>query len=211
MDSDEQRGGVELQIDLTDDQITRLKKSIQEGELSDYGVVSLKLVGPAPDLEDYQVNEQLRPTVFIGSSREGIDIAKAVQLNLDELCEATIWSQGVFGLGEGSLESLVNNLDDYDFAVLVLTPDDLIHSRGKTKKSPRDNVLLEIGLFIGHLGRNRTFMIYDRSASIKLPSDLAGVTLASYHPHRNNNFEASVGAACTKIEKAIKALGRNHL
>jgi hypothetical protein len=49
---------------------------------------------------------QLRPRVFIGSSREGHSVAKALQQNLDYSCEVTIWSQGVFGLGEGTLESL---------------------------------------------------------------------------------------------------------
>jgi predicted nucleotide-binding protein len=85
---------------------------------------------------------QLRPRVFIGSSREGHAIAEAIQLNLDHACEVTIWSQGVFGLGEGTLESLVEKLDSFDFAILVLTNDDVTISREEMKQSPRDNVLL---------------------------------------------------------------------
>jgi hypothetical protein len=123
-----------------------------------------------------------RPLVFIGSSTEGLPVAKAVQANLDYCAECVIWHQGGFGLSEGSLESLVNKLDEWDFGVLVLTPDDFVESRGARNAVPRDNVLLELGLFVGRLGRERTFMVVDRSAKLKLPSDLAGITPATFQP-----------------------------
>lgn len=145
--------------------------------------------------------------MFIGSSLEGLEIAKAIQANLDHECEITLWSQGVFGLGEGTLEALVEKLGEFDFASLVLTPDDLIKSRKGSSPSPRDNVLLELGLFIGRLGRKRTFIVYDRTASLRLPSDLAGVTSATFQPHLSQNWQAALGAACTQIERAVRGLG----
>jgi hypothetical protein len=157
------------------------------------------------------MNKQ-RPKMFVGSSLEGLHIAKAIQANLDHNCEITIWSQGVFGLGEGTIETLVDRLDDFDFASLVLTPDDLIKGRKGSSPSPRDNVLLELGLFIGRLGRKRTFIVYDRTTSLRLPSDLAGVTSATFQPHASENWQAALGAACTQIETALRALGtRNQI
>jgi hypothetical protein len=153
-----------------------------------------------------------RPVVFIGSSGEGEAIAKAVQANLDRVCEGVIWTQGVFGLGKGNLENLVGDLHKFDFAILILTPDDLVHSRGELAASPRDNLLLELGLFIGHLGRERTFAVYDRNANLKLPSDLTGVTYADYQLHSTGNLASSLGAACTKIENRINELeARNSI
>jgi hypothetical protein len=38
------------------------------------------------------------PSVFIGSSSEGKEVAEYIQLALEEYCEITLWSQGVFGL-----------------------------------------------------------------------------------------------------------------
>jgi hypothetical protein len=145
-----------------------------------------------------------RPSVFIGSSQEGLPIAQAIQVNLDRTCEVVLWNQGVYGLSEGTLETLVDKANEFDFAVLVITPDDMTRSRGKKQQAPRDNVLLELGLFIGVLGRKRTMVVYDRSADIKLPSDLAGVTLASYQMYQSGNLQASLGAACTRIEATIK-------
>ena len=150
---------------------------------------------------------RIRPTLFVGSSSEGLKVARAIQVLLDQSCEVTIWSQGIFGLSEGTLESLVSALDDFDFAALVLTPDDLLTSRNESSSAPRDNVLFELGLFMGALGRNRTFIIYDRSAKLKLPSDLAGVNAATYEPHSSGNLQSSLGAATTRIDDQIAKLG----
>lgn len=148
-----------------------------------------------------------RPSVFIGSSAEGLSIAESLQLNLDRACEVVLWSQGVFGLGGGTLETLVDKAGEFDFAILVLTPDDIVESRGVAQQSPRDNVLLELGLFLGVLGRRRTFVVFERTTAMKLSSDLAGVTLADYQTHSTGNVDAYVGASCTLIKRAIVELG----
>lgn len=148
-----------------------------------------------------------RPVVFIGSSAEGLPVAQALQVNLDYCAEVILWSQGVFGLSEGSLESLVDHVADFDFALLVLSPDDLTLSRGGETPSPRDNVVFELGLFMGALGRSRTFIVYDRTASIRLPSDLAGVTAATYQPPSAGSLQSALGACSTAIQSVIQAQG----
>ena len=47
----------------------------------------------------------------------------------------------------GALETLVGILRNFDFAALVLTPEDLLVKRDILYPAPRDNVLLELGLF----------------------------------------------------------------
>jgi len=148
-----------------------------------------------------------RPALFIGSSAEGLRIAEAAQVVLDPVCEVELWTQGVFGLMHGTLESLVMALSRFDFAMLVLTADDLTVSRGTERSSARDNVLFELGLFIGALGRDRTFMLYDRTNPPTLPSDLAGITPATFAPHASGNLEAALGAPCTKIRGRVERLG----
>lgn len=151
--------------------------------------------------------EKKRPYVFIGSSAEGLENAKAIQANLEHCCESHIWSQGVFGLGEGPMESLIRNLGKFDFAVLVLTPDDTVTTRGIMKPTARDNVVFELGLFIGRVGRERTFMVCERNADMKLPSDLTGIEPATFVRPMSGNLQSALGAACTRIENVIRNLG----
>jgi hypothetical protein len=150
----------------------------------------------------------MKPTVFIGSSKEGIEVARAIRTQLHEIAEITIWNEGgVFPLGHGYLESLVNRLSGFDFAILVLSADDSIESRGETSLAPRDNVMFELGLFMGRLGRERTFAICDEAQNVKIASDLAGVSLAGYQSRQDGNFVAAVGVATDQIRSVIKRLG----
>jgi predicted nucleotide-binding protein len=162
---------------------------------------------------DSQVGARLRrgneavqaqtPRVFIGSSVEGLKIAEHVQLGLQYDAECALWSQGVFGLSGGTLESLLRAAKEYDFAILVLTRDDMVHKRDATMNSPRDNVLFELGLFMGALGRERTYMVYCRDEPPDLPSDLAGVACSTFTKHSRKNLRTSIGPVCTEIKEAI--------
>lgn len=142
-------------------------------------------------------------TMFIGSSVEGLAIAEALQSNLDYALESTIWSQGVFGLSDGTLEVLVRASENFDFATLVLTPDDLVRKRGKKTWQARDNVLFELGLFMGKLGRHRTFIVHERGVQIDLPSDLAGVTPATFSRRTDGNLRSALGPVSTQIKLAV--------
>lgn len=148
------------------------------------------------------------PAVFIGSSSEGKVYAEYLQAALEDHCEATVWDQGVFGLSESSLDALVLESRRVDFAILVLTPDDLMRRRGQEKSSARDNVIFEAGLFVGALGPRRTFLVHARDLQLDLPSDLAGVTTCSFRSQRTDaNVRAAVNTAALRIREAMATLG----
>ncbi|HET9132120.1 MAG TPA: nucleotide-binding protein, partial [Terriglobia bacterium] len=147
-----------------------------------------------------------RPKMFVGSSTEGLDVAYAIQENLQRDAEVTVWSQGVFDLSKTTLDSLSRKLNTSDFGVFVFTPDDTLRLRSKKYSAVRDNVVLELGLFIGKLGIERTFMIIpDDVTDLRIPTDLIGVTPGKYDGHRKD-FEAAVGPVCNQIRKAVKRL-----
>jgi hypothetical protein len=149
-----------------------------------------------------------KPALFIGSSSEGIAFARAVRDLLTQDAEVTVWNEGFFGLGSVFIETLVNALPRFDFAVLVLTPDDLMNSRDVEMLSPRDNILFELGLFMGRLGRSRTFIVHQLNAKLKIPSDLSGVTTATFEwPREDNSYRSAVGSACDSIREVIRDLG----
>jgi predicted nucleotide-binding protein len=98
-----------------------------------------------------------KPSVFVGSSSEGVEFARAVRWHLRNDAEITLWNDGFFRPGVTFIETLVNSLPRFDFAILVFRADDLTTSHGVETFSPRDNVIFELGLFMGRLGRSRTF------------------------------------------------------
>ncbi|MDP2175251.1 MAG: nucleotide-binding protein [Bacteroidota bacterium] len=150
-----------------------------------------------------------KPRLFIGSSVEGLNIAYAIQENLSHSAEITVWDQGVFDLSDTSIESLISVIEKTDFGVFVFTPDDIITIRGKKNMTVRDNVLFELGLFIGKIGRKRSFIIMpDSCSAFHLPTDLLGITPGKYELIRSdNNFKAATGSCSNKIREAINKLG----
>ena len=150
-----------------------------------------------------------KPYVFIGSSTEANDVAHAIQRLLTPFCEIEVWSQDFFELSEGNLESLIKKSKQFDFAILVASCDDKIISRGKESWVPRDNVILELGLFIGALGVKRTFLIFENggpSRILKLPTDL-DVTLASFTRGKKQTISSALGPAASKILGIIQNRG----
>jgi hypothetical protein len=149
-----------------------------------------------------------KPSLFIGSSEEGIDLARSVRAALEPDAEVTLWKDGFFRPGSTYIDSLINSLSRFDFAILVLRPEDLVVSRDVGTFGPRDNVIFELGLFMGRLGKERTFMLHQANTPIKLPSDLAGVAAATYQwPREDNDYRNAVGGACDSIRKIIGDLG----
>lgn len=117
-------------------------------------------------------NSQIR--IFIGSSSEGLAIAKKLSQKLHDF-DVRLWSKDVFNPSESNIEALVAQAQSSDFAILVLTPDDLVRYRGKKLDAPRDNVIFELGLFMGTIGRDRTYLLTS-SNEMKIPTDLDGVS-----------------------------------
>jgi O-acetyl-ADP-ribose deacetylase (regulator of RNase III) len=150
----------------------------------------------------------MRPRIFVGSSREAISVCRAVQLELADDFDVTVWNQDVFQLSYGALDSLLVALDSSDAGVFVLQSDDLTISRNTKDWTTRDNVIFELGMFMGRLGRDRTFMLAPHASGIRLPSDLLGITTASYDGARITGTQkrAAVGPACTKIRDHLERL-----
>ena len=148
----------------------------------------------------------MKPTLFVGSSSESLDVAYAAQRNLEDVSEVVVWTQGIFELTKSYLESLLEALDDTEFGLFILGADDLIRIRGTEMPTARDNVIFELGLFIGRLGRDRTFILMPkRSADFHLPTDLLGVSTATFEaPSRPDRIQAALGPACHDIRLAIR-------
>lgn len=148
-----------------------------------------------------------KPTIFIGSSTEGLEVAYALQSRLECDSTPTVWNQDFFPITESSVHALCRQASLYDFAVMVLTPDDVVQKRSVVDICPRDNVIFELGLFMGAIGRERTFFLLGRGEGINLPSDLAGVTHLEYDARRDAlELESAVQPAVQRIKRQMKTV-----
>jgi len=108
------------------------------------------------------------------------------------------------------IEKLEANSDNVGFVVILLTPDDVgasRKSRKDLKKRARQNVILELGYFIGKLGREQVSAIYVKD--VELPSDLDGVLHIPYDIFgewrsklADEMQEAGIEVGLTKFQKA---------
>ncbi len=148
-----------------------------------------------------------RPVLFVGSSVESLGPARMLQNFFDQ--DPIIvkpWTDNVFTASNYTMNDLAREIGDCDFAVIVFGTDDEVVSRGKDQQAPRDNVVLELGLFMGALGRERTFVLTPRGAGLKIPTDLIGLKLMDYDADPTDR-RAAMGPACNQLRELILKLG----
>jgi predicted nucleotide-binding protein len=147
------------------------------------------------------------PRVLVLSSAESLATAKVVADSLSSPeCDTTLWTDStVFTPGIGTLESLTEAVARSDFGVVVGTPDDEIRSRGARRPALRDNVIFELGLCVGTLGRERSFLLRPPTPTLRTPSDYLGVTAIMFEAPGTTALHLS--AACDTLRATIKQLG----
>ena len=121
--------------------------------------------------------------IFIGSSTPEIDLARQAREVLKEDFDVTIWNEklwdpGVFRINDNFFSDLMKASLKFDFGILIGTADDKLIYKDKEVMQPRDNVLFELGLFIGRLGVSKCTFVVEKQ--LKVLSDLEGITLARF-------------------------------
>jgi len=100
--------------------------------------------------------------------------------------------------GQTIVEKFETHAAGVQCAVVILTGDDIAYSKAtpaEKESRARQNVILELGFFIGRLGRDRTFALVEKD--VALPSDIHGVI---YIPLDD-------GAWQLRLVKELKAVG----
>lgn len=98
--------------------------------------------------------------------------------------------------GKTIIEKFEANSENVNFAIVLLTADDLGKAKEEEKQNPRarQNVIFEMGYFMGQLSRSHVFMLLDKG--VEKPSDLDGIV---YTPLKDG-WEK-------KLVKELKACG----
>lgn len=158
----------------------------------------------------------MKPTLFIGSSTQRLPIARGLEEMLSDCADVTVWKEAhEFAQNDSLLSSLIKVGELYDFAILVFGQDDCTMMGGQ-RCPVRDNVLFELGLFIGHMGRKRAFWLSPRGANAPvLPSDLDGIVHLEFDEPELTDHDAilkSLAETRPRIYQSISELGfRNEV
>lgn len=149
----------------------------------------------------------VRANVFVGSTSEGLAVPRQlVRLFEHSPFSVRQWTNGVFRPSSVTMDELLRVADESDFAVLSFGEEDTTTSRRKRTPAPRDNVVLEYGLFAGALGdRQRVFILKPRGSTLKIPSDIQGLTPLTYDASKP--LDIALDPVAIQIAEAVARLG----
>jgi predicted nucleotide-binding protein len=101
----------------------------------------------------------IKPAAFIVCSTEQLEVARTVQEEIEFEVEATIWHQSSEAALGHVIDGLIKDFSRIDFGIVIYAPDDTVRKRGIDSLAPRDNVILELGMLLGRLGKERCFVL----------------------------------------------------
>jgi hypothetical protein len=140
-----------------------------------------------------------RPKIFIGSSKKGYATAEIAKNCLSKEFDCYLWQDpGVWEPNRSTFDNLLRMANYFDFGVFVATADDLTLTNDQIVIESRDNVILEMTLFLGTLGLHKSFLLVQEG--VKLPSDFNGI----YMPRFTADEKASIEKACEEYAGKIR-------
>ena len=145
--------------------------------------------------------------VFIGSSRERLKEVRLIAAWLEAAgCTPMPWDQpGLFMPGDYLFSRLRELAMQVDAAVLVFGQDDQLWYRGDRVSTPRDNVLIEYGLFAGQLSPKRAVIC--RVGATRVPSDLDGLVYAEMSDGRVETARLELDTWARQIRAGLEVTG----
>ncbi|MBK9509398.1 MAG: nucleotide-binding protein [Cytophagaceae bacterium] len=125
------------------------------------------------DSYKHKINELSKTDIFIVHGHN-IEIKEKVARTIEKLKLNPIILHEKSNDGLTIIEKL-EKYSNVNFAVVLLTFDDLGNEKNKPSKNnrARQNVILELGYFIGKIGRKNVMPLYE--IGVELPSDISGI------------------------------------
>jgi hypothetical protein len=154
----------------------------------------------------------MRSRVFVASSTESRHIADAIKKNLGDCADVHVWSEA-FNLSVPIIDGLFTNLRQADFGIFVLSADDVVRMKEADYSSSRDNVVFELGLFMGRLGRERVVFLVPKNLpseqEFRIPTDLQGLVYPTFDAREPADL--AIQSACQQIRRQMERLASRRL
>jgi len=149
--------------------------------------------------EDVKIEAKLTKKIFIVHGHNN-EIKQTVARTLSQLKLEPIILHEQVEQGRTIIEKFEDNSSDVNFAIILLTADDEGKAKRETdyKVRARQNVVFEMGYFIGKLGREKVFLLLENG--VEKPGDLDGIVYVSID---------DADAWKYKLAKELKTAGYN--
>lgn len=151
-----------------------------------------EIIAANPEIELNKAEKINGKTVFIIHGHDD-GLKTEVQLLLTRAGVYNLVLHEQPDMGRTIIDKLVEESSESNYAIALLSPDDRLID-GSIRA--RQNVILEIGYFIGRLGKERVRIL--KKGDIEIPSDLHGILYENYD---------SAGAWKIKLCKELIAVG----
>lgn len=150
---------------------------------------------------------------FIGSSNEQYPVVKEIKRELKdfsinhklELVDWKEWFGKCSFVNSYNWDIIESALQSFDFAIMLLAPDDKIECRNENLYSTRDNVLIETGAFVATLGIEKVFLLISNIESYKNPSDFLGLNCIRFDYSRGAENDSAYRKICDRIIQLSEA------
>ncbi len=205
-----EHGGIEVTADfltiaekVTEKQsavLSRIRNSsIVEAQSENEKMIKALPNVPTPSLS---LSEEARTKVFVVHGRDEA-MKQAVARTIEQLELKPIILHEEADQGRTIIEKFTQ-CSDVGFSVVLMSPDDLAYPKEakpeEAKLRARQNVILELGYFLGKLGRKNVMALYKQDKDFEIPTDFAGVVYTSYD---------SQGYWKLRLVKELRACGYN--
>jgi predicted nucleotide-binding protein len=158
----------------------------------------------------YERQRNALPRIFMASSKENLDDLERMKTALEKIAkdnntafDVELWtSDEIFYPSSVTIEALEREAKLSDFAVMLFKADDHLKLRDQDFSAVRDNVIFELGLFMGAVNRDRVFIARSSDQeNVRIPTDLSGITSLYIGA---DSFEI----VCQKIAKVVLKNGQ---
>ncbi len=145
---------------------------------------SAPIIGPTPGAPTPQNLALLQPErIFIVYGHDTV-AREQLELLLRRLKLEPVILANMVAEGQTIIEMLEKHRASVKYACVLLTPDDEGHKRdcpNDKKFRARQNVVLELGMFLATLGRKRVAILH--KGEVELPSDIHGLVYIPFQKH----------------------------
>jgi hypothetical protein len=153
-----------------------------------------------------------RLRIFIGSSSEQMKIAESCKAIIESAHHKAIgwWEDEVFPVGQTLMVALRKMAKTVDGAIFIFSEDDKVWFRDKKLGQPRDNVLMEYGLFMGSTpDSSDARVVFCRVGKAKTASDVGGIIYITYDHSDQAAFIKRINGWLRRVSKITPSTRRD--